>query len=125
MRYLVHQRDKGICALCGLDCDALWEAVDWCNKTFKKKLYYGEHAQLMHDFRFAFGLQRWPGDLWDADHVKPVVEGGGECGLDNFRTLCIPCHKKVTRELARRRALERREKETRARGQAFLFDSLE
>jgi hypothetical protein len=23
-----------------------------------------------------------------------LTEGGGECGIDNFRTLCIPCHKK-------------------------------
>ena len=32
----------------------------------------------------------------DADHIKPVYEGGGSCGLDNIRTLCIACHKKNT-----------------------------
>jgi len=53
----------------------------------------------------------WPLDRsswWDADHIKPVVEGGGLCGLDNYRTLCVPCHKKETAELAARRAKQRR-----------------
>lgn len=40
---------------------------------------------------------------WDIDHIVPVVEGGGQCGLENLRTLCHPCHKQVTRELAARR----------------------
>ena len=25
-----------------------------------------------------------------------VKDGGGQCGLDNMRTLCIGCHKKKT-----------------------------
>ena len=37
--------------------------------------------------------------LWDADHIVPVAEGGGECDLCNLRTLCIPCHRRVTEEL--------------------------
>lgn len=45
---------------------------------------------------------------WDADHIIPVVEGGGLCGLENYRTLCHPCHKRVTAELAKRRAAARR-----------------
>jgi 5-methylcytosine-specific restriction enzyme A len=46
--------------------------------------------------------------LWQADHIKPVVEGGGGCGLYNYRTLCLRCHKGATAELAHRR---RRQKE--------------
>ena len=40
--------------------------------------------------------------FWEADHIIPVSEGGGECGLDNYRTLCVMCHKKATEELNRR-----------------------
>lgn len=45
---------------------------------------------------------------WDVDHIVPVIEGGGQCGLEGLRTLCHPCHKAVTRELAAKRASQRR-----------------
>jgi 5-methylcytosine-specific restriction endonuclease McrA len=35
---------------------------------------------------------------WEADHIVPVADGGGECGLDNYRLLCRPCHLRVTLE---------------------------
>lgn len=41
--------------------------------------------------------------LFQADHIHPVSEGGGGCGLDNLRTLCVPCHKAVTAAWRRRR----------------------
>jgi 5-methylcytosine-specific restriction enzyme A len=40
--------------------------------------------------------------LWDADHILPVAEGGGECDLDNIRTLCLRCHRSVTMQLRER-----------------------
>ena len=49
-------------------------------------------------------------DRWEMDHVVPVVEGGGCCGLENLRVLCPPCHRGVTAQLARRRAEGRRER---------------
>ncbi len=39
---------------------------------------------------------------WEADHILPVVEGG-DSNLENIRTLCIPCHREITRELRARR----------------------
>jgi 5-methylcytosine-specific restriction protein A len=32
-----------------------------------------------------------------------VVEGGGECDLENIRTLCLKCHRAATAELRKRR----------------------
>ena len=29
---------------------------------------------------------------WQADHILPVLSGGGLCQLDNFQTLCYDCH---------------------------------
>jgi 5-methylcytosine-specific restriction enzyme A len=36
---------------------------------------------------------------WEMDHITPVVLGGGLCGLDNLRTLCVACHKGFTASL--------------------------
>jgi 5-methylcytosine-specific restriction endonuclease McrA len=55
-----------------------------------------------------FGVLSFRRNWWDMDHTIPVIEGGGECGLENLRTLCILCHKKVTKELAARRAANRK-----------------
>lgn len=41
---------------------------------------------------------------WQADHIRPVAEGGGSCGLENLRTLCTACHNRETAKLAARRA---------------------
>ena len=43
-------------------------------------------------------LQSW----WEADHIVPVAEGGGQCGPENYRTLCIRCHRVVTNQLRQR-----------------------
>jgi hypothetical protein len=42
-----------------------------------------------------------PGYRW---RTWDVVQGwdGGECGLDNYRTLCILCHKKETAKLRKK-----------------------
>ena len=47
-------------------------------------------------------------NLWQADHISPVAEGGGGCGLENIQTLCSICHKAKTADQARRSALIRR-----------------
>jgi hypothetical protein len=36
----------------------------------------------------------------------PVVEGGGECDLQNLRTLCLICHRQQTAALRARRAVQ-------------------
>lgn len=48
------------------------------------------------------------GGAWQADHIVPVAEGGGACGLENLRTLCISCHRIETAALAARLAARRR-----------------
>jgi len=46
------------------------------------------------------------GDFWQADHIKAVSEGGGSCGMENFRTLCVPCHQNETQKLKHRLRLK-------------------
>ena len=35
------------------------------------------------------------------------MRGGGQCSLNNYRTLCVPCHKATTKKLAGERAVEK------------------
>ena len=39
----------------------------------------------------------------------PVAEGGGQCGLDGFRTLCKRCHGKASGALRKRLNARKRE----------------
>ena len=90
------KRDRGVCAICGVDTRALKEmAMEFDPPTRQERLV-------------ALGYDLCRAHLWDADHVVPVHRGGGGCGIDNLRTLCQPCHKDVTREQARVRAEARR-----------------
>jgi 5-methylcytosine-specific restriction enzyme A len=52
---------------------------------------------------------------WQADHIVPVVEGGGACGLENYRTLCTGCHRVETAKLRARRAAAKVDEEWRKR----------
>lgn len=108
-RMHVYQRDKGICALCSLDTDLMTEMVNAPKHAYSR--LYGRDRPKSRASRFV----GWGGhpllggrvSAWDMDHIIPVVEGGGECDLDNLRTLCLWCHKQVTADLAARRARER------------------
>ena len=43
------------------------------------------------------------------DHVRPVIDGGGSCGMENYRLLCPRCHTGITATFNRDRAARRRE----------------
>jgi 5-methylcytosine-specific restriction protein A len=83
LRAQVFARDRGVCAVCSVDTEAL--------RCDKRKLDWRARKQFEKDW----GLRR---HLWDADHILPVADGGGECDLSNLRTLCLLCHRKVTAE---------------------------
>lgn len=91
LREQVHLRDNGICVQCGVNTQAAYADLKRSRGTHRLKLLT------------QWGLKRISRkSLWDADHIVPVAEGGGECDIDNLRTLCLVCHKKQTLELQRR-----------------------
>ncbi len=112
LRQCVYNRDKGICSDCGQDTKIIAKNIKSsicpCVTTkthFKsKKVKDVNHVQKCIDIRNEqnIGLKRkvWRskngGGLWDADHIIRVEHGGGICGLENLRTLCIRCHKKIS-----------------------------
>ena len=93
LRDRVLERDRGVCALCRTDTNAAY---------FELKKSRGTHRLKLLE---RWGLKRLNRKtLWDAEHILPVVEGGGECDLANIRTLCLVCHRRQTLELRARLA---------------------
>jgi 5-methylcytosine-specific restriction enzyme A len=92
LRDQVFLRDRGICALCATDTVKAYSAL---------KRTRGQARTVALEM---WGLRsvRARRSLWDADHILPVAEGGGQCDLDNLRTLCLLCHREVTADLRRR-----------------------
>lgn len=121
----VLERDKGVCARCGLDCLALLaELKQLAAREASARYGAAQHVPAnyialrpvgfpeFHARCDELGLPRHHRALgrrlWEMDHTVPVIEGGGSCGLENLRTLCWTCHRKETAALAARRAEARK-----------------
>jgi 5-methylcytosine-specific restriction protein A len=89
LRDRVFARDRGVCALCATDTVMAYAALRRSRGLAR--------AQALAMWGIQSVTAR--GSLWDADHIRPVAEGGGQCDLDNLRTLCLPCHREVTAQL--------------------------
>jgi 5-methylcytosine-specific restriction protein A len=99
LRDCIYKRDKGICAMCNIDTKLtaknllLLIANKENNKEDKIEEYMKEYGISK---KRKIWIKKHGGGLWDGDHIIPVKDGGGLCGLENMRTLCIKCHKGVT-----------------------------
>lgn len=107
-RELAYRRDGGVCAHCGADCERLERVRDYLKYRAKVTWYHWAiekdrkkaRPKWLNSFRAKFP---WANrHTWEADHETPVIEGGGEIGMDNIRTLCVPCHHVQTKMLHQR-----------------------
>jgi hypothetical protein len=148
----VEERDKGICAICGVDtakrareASEYKHVISWLARREATDLFDAGKLQIfsgftesqkrysaarvldnerVHNYDIDLWSEHWiseemkrrfgetrahDGHTWEADHIIPVIEGGGECGLDNYRPLCLQCHRKETAALAKRRAEKRKQ----------------
>lgn len=106
LRYYVHQRDKGICAKCGLDTMKLDRILNHAQRSCYE-IKYGigstngcwivRDAPSVNFVLTRLGFNEGM-SLWDADHIVEV-SAGGDSGLDNIQTLCVPCHKAKTKQM--------------------------
>ena len=126
IRWLLWERDKEVCALCGRDTRRLRADYEAAVVAFGAEmdrkypseyrrawpLYWTQVRSINHgNPALPRPPEGFPADdrtWWEADHIVPVVEGGGQCGPEGYRTLCCACHKAETRALAARRAERRR-----------------
>lgn len=118
------KRDRGICAMCNLDCNRLIKRLQSIEKGpengSEKPIWKQQREQLLSRKEYQHFSSRLSkamkegiiekalsGKAWQADHIIPVFEGGGHCTITNLRTLCTACHKDVTAEQASKRKRER------------------
>lgn len=127
-RLAVFTRDLGACALCGVSTVRLMKGIErlpssvWHMQNAGRVVYgrrdkhTAEHpmgAMLgRHRLRALVLLGRLWGvvlhigvQLWEADHIVPIAEGGSD-DLENLRTLCLKCHR--VESIALRARLARR-----------------
>jgi 5-methylcytosine-specific restriction endonuclease McrA len=88
-RLLVFQRDGGICAECGRDCEQLRKALLLLPKKEREQT------------RKKLGIPKHLHSLWQCHHIKSLEEGG-ITELANLRTLCVVCHIRETSQQNRR-----------------------
>jgi 5-methylcytosine-specific restriction protein A len=128
VRAQLFERDRGICANCGVNAAQMDAALSRLKDDLLHPLLMTIHPMIV----ITFQAEGWNNiklrgrgsysdaitftSCWEADHIQAVSDGGGQCGLENYRTLCFVCHKKVSAEQAKDRAKARRGK----RGKADL-----
>lgn len=88
VRTQLYLRDKGVCQSCGLNTQEL-RLMLW-RTPVEERPALGERYGIPE--YHARNLQ-----LWEADHIVAVTNGGGLSGLSNYQTLCVPCHQAKTK----------------------------
>lgn len=99
-REQVFQRDRGVCAKCGLDTEKLKQVL------YRVRMEKGDQDYRMllnyykEKYGYDFNLEK---HMWEADHTVAVCLGGGQATLDEYQTLCIVCHRKKTKKDIRKK----------------------
>ncbi|KAL5544566.1 hypothetical protein UlMin_008350 [Ulmus minor] len=107
LRQELFQLENGICANCRLDCHQLVECIRPLSLPKRREYVEKVAPSIAMRKKLLDKLVNDPteGNSWHADHIIPVYRGGGECRLENMRTLCVACHYDVTKaQCAERRA---------------------
>ncbi|CAA6657426.1 unnamed protein product [Spirodela intermedia] len=114
LREALFQIEHGICTVCKLDCHRLVERIRPLSTERRRKYISQVAPQVANKRKLLEKLANDPteGNAWHADHIVPVYKGGGECRLENMRTLCVACHSDVTAaQQVERRLMQTRAKE--------------
>ncbi|KAG7954971.1 hypothetical protein I3843_11G048400 [Carya illinoinensis] len=98
LRQELFQIEHGICTICQLDCHKLVKDIRPLSLSRRQEYIEKAAPNVARRRNFLDKLVNDPteGNAWHADHIVPVYRGGGECRLENMRTLCVACHYDVT-----------------------------
>ncbi|KAJ1291737.1 hypothetical protein BS78_02G339000 [Paspalum vaginatum] len=99
LRQELFQIEHGKCSQCKLDCCKLVKHIKLLPVEKREEYIRKVAPNIASRKKLLDKLVREPadGNAWHADHIIPVYKGGGECKLENMRTLCVACHYQVTR----------------------------
>ena len=138
----MYDRDRGVCAACGFDAHRLYRQIaalatgpermqvaPACgprstpgplptSRGIRPQALQRTHYPTKGDRIGRLLRDPKEGDFWEADHILPVEEGGGESDLSNLQTLCVPCHADKTRRQAQ--SSKERKRQAAAKGTADL-----
>ncbi|XP_061861169.1 DNA annealing helicase and endonuclease ZRANB3 isoform X7 [Colius striatus] len=110
LRTKVFEIEHGVCQFCHQNAQELYLSVRDAPKSQRKELL--ESSWMSH---LPLGqlnemiTNPTEGQFWQADHIRPVYSGGGQCSLENLQTLCTACHRERTAQQAKERSqLKRR-----------------
>ncbi|NXJ02358.1 ZRAB3 endonuclease, partial [Psophia crepitans] len=109
LRTKVFQIEHGVCQFCNQNAQELYLSIRDAPKSQRKKLL--ESSWMSH---LPLGqlnemiTNPTEGQFWQADHIRPVYSGGGQCSLENLQTLCTVCHRERTAKQARERSQMKR-----------------
>jgi len=112
----VWERDQSKCVLCGLEGKRVFDRAfpryphkTWMRTTEDRESYeadwerfVAEELPLARETRAQYPWLKPTVTPMQVDHIIPVVEGGGCCGIENLRLLCHPCHAAETYNLRQR-----------------------
>ncbi|OLY82786.1 DNA annealing helicase and endonuclease ZRANB3 [Smittium mucronatum] len=105
------ERDGGVCQLCGFPAHQWYKKIStsnysqamelldtiereqsplWKKKTGSTRNINNWTRHGTHEYCKLFNS----GMFWEAAHIRDVADGGGVCGLEGYRILCVPCHER-------------------------------
>ena len=100
VRQQLFELEHGVCVKCGVDAHKVYAATKVLHPHDRAAhIQASPFANCSLAMRQRMVNEPSPGLFWQADHIVPVVEGGGQCSLFNYRTLCTPCHAAETSAL--------------------------
>ncbi|KAJ9067851.1 hypothetical protein DSO57_1034896 [Entomophthora muscae] len=99
LRECILKRDRGICQDCKVNCIEIYAKACALETLEKRKLFFCELGNDLWKVKVkrclnSLDIKFTPGMFWEAAHIIDVQDGGGASGLENLRTLCVPCHQK-------------------------------